>query len=88
MENKVLVNSFISHLGVERGLSKNTLAAYRRDLEKLVSFLELKKLSLLNVELDLLRSFLSDLRSSGLSEASLARITVSIGPSTNSLREI
>ncbi|GAB2593768.1 site-specific tyrosine recombinase XerD [Pseudactinotalea suaedae] len=30
---------YLAHLGVERGLSEHTLAAYRRDLERYVSFL-------------------------------------------------
>lgn len=37
---------FISHLAIERGLAKNTLAAYRADLNSLSSFLEENKLEL------------------------------------------
>jgi integrase/recombinase XerD len=35
-----LVRAFLDHLGIERGLSKNTLAAYRRDLTRYAAFVE------------------------------------------------
>lgn len=78
MENRALLQSFIGHIGVERGLSKNTLLSYERDLKKLINFLEQRSLSLTSAGLDDLRDFLSTLRASGLAEASIARITVSI----------
>jgi len=34
-----LVAAFLAHLGVERGLSANTLAGYRRDLDRYLAFL-------------------------------------------------
>ena len=34
-----LVDAFLAHLGVERGLSANTLAGYRRDLDRYLAFL-------------------------------------------------
>jgi integrase/recombinase XerD len=34
------IDSYLRHLAIERGVSKNTLAAYRRDLAKYSSFLE------------------------------------------------
>ena len=78
MENKALLQSFIGHIGVERGLSKNTLNSYERDLKKLIDFLDQRGLSLASSGVDDLRAFLSALRASGLAEASIARITVSI----------
>jgi integrase/recombinase XerD len=33
------ISSFLNHLQIERGLSKNTISAYKRDLAKLSSFL-------------------------------------------------
>ena len=78
MENKAFLQSFIGHIGVERGLSKNTLNSYERDLKKLIDFLDQRGLSLASSGVDDLRAFLSALRASGLAEASIARITVSI----------
>ena len=78
MENRVLLQSFLSHIGVERGLSKNTLAAYQRDLVKLSAFLENQNLTFTSAKRTDLVDFLSSLRAAGLVEASIARVTVSI----------
>lgn len=78
MENRLLLQSFISHIGVERGLSKNTISSYQRDLSKLISFLSERALSLVSASSQDLKDFLANLRASGLSEASIARTTVSI----------
>lgn len=78
MENRVLLQSFLSHIGVERGLSKNTLAAYQRDLVKLSAFLENRNLTFTSAKRTDLVDFLSSLRAAGLVEASIARVTVSI----------
>lgn len=78
MENRVLLQSFLSHIGVERGLSKNTLAAYQRDLVKLSAFLENRNLTFTSAKRTDLVDFLSRLRAAGLVEASIARVTVSI----------
>ena len=34
------LEAYLAHLTVERGLSTNTLAAYRRDLNRYLAFLE------------------------------------------------
>ena len=78
MENRFLLQSFLSHIGVERGLSKNTLAAYQRDLVKLSAFLENRNLTFTSAKRTDLVDFLSSLRAAGLVEASIARVTVSI----------
>ena len=36
---KDLIQDFLSHLGKERNLSKNTISAYGRDLERFFTFL-------------------------------------------------
>ena len=78
MENRELLQSFTGHIGVERGLSKNTLLSYERDLKKLIDFLEKRNLLLASARVEDLRDFLSYLRSVGLAESSIARITVAI----------
>ena len=78
MENRTLLQSFISHIGVERGLSKNTLSSYQRDLLKLGEFLDERKLNFTTAKSVDLIDFLSKLRATGLAEASIARSTVAI----------
>jgi len=78
VENRALLQSFISHIGVERGLSKNTLSSYQRDLLKLGEFLDERKLSFSTAKSGDLIDFLSRLRATGLAEASIARSTVAI----------
>ncbi|MGH7892980.1 MAG: site-specific integrase, partial [Thermodesulfobacteriota bacterium] len=36
----VLLDSFLSYLAVEKGLSENTLESYGRDLRKFILFME------------------------------------------------
>lgn len=78
MENSARLQSFLGHLGVERGLSKNTISSYRRDLEKLLRFLESKEIDMAKVNVENLREFIASQRGAGLSESSLARLTVAI----------
>jgi integrase/recombinase XerD len=78
VENRALLQSFISHIGVERGLSKNTLSSYQRDLLKLGEFLDERKLNFTTAKSVDLVDFLSKLRAKGLAEASIARSTVAI----------
>lgn len=78
----VLDNSkenFLSHLSVEKGASKNTLSAYRRDLDTFEKFLATEKnLSLENANSDNISEFVASLRSHGLRESSIARKLVAI----------
>lgn len=39
MDFKLAIDAFLNHLQIERGLSKNTISAYKRDLSKFSSFL-------------------------------------------------
>jgi integrase/recombinase XerD len=39
MQLQKLIDSYLRHLTVERGMSKNTIAAYRRDLNRYLTFL-------------------------------------------------
>ena len=65
-------------MGVERGLSKNTLSSYQRDLLKLSEFLDERKLNFTTAKSVDLIDFLSRLRATGLAEASIARSAVAI----------
>lgn len=40
-----VLGEYLAHLAVERGMSENTLAAYRRDLERYAAFLEARGLT-------------------------------------------
>ena len=40
-----LVEEYLRHLSIERGLAKNTVAAYRRDLTGYLQFLEKNRIS-------------------------------------------
>jgi integrase/recombinase XerD len=63
---------------VERGLSKNTVNAYRRDLTGFVEFLLKSKVDIEDVDAESVSKFVSELRVRGLSESSIARKVVAI----------
>jgi integrase/recombinase XerD len=64
---------FLDMLAAEQGAGDNTLAAYRRDLEDLSSFLGSRKSSFAAASTDDLRAFLADLDARGFKSASVAR---------------
>ena len=64
--------SFLNHLQIERGLASNSIAAYRRDLNKFAVFLDGKALA--EVDPDLINAFEASLREAKLSVASINRI--------------
>lgn len=78
MTNQALVEIFLNHCAVERGLSKNSVAAYRRDLTKFCDFLDSKELSIREMAANTISEFVSYLRSSDLGESSIARHVVAI----------
>ncbi len=67
------IESFASHLGLERRLSPNTVAAYRRDLTQLAVFLHRNGTSLAGTDYPLLRRFLAQQDTLGYARASIAR---------------
>lgn len=70
-----LIDRFLNHLSVEKGLSPNTLSAYAQDLQKLVLFTERKGISGLDqVQRKEILLFLSDLKARALAPSSTARI--------------
>ncbi|MFM8843285.1 MAG: site-specific integrase, partial [Actinomycetota bacterium] len=78
MTNQTVIEIFLNHCSIERGLSKNTIAAYRRDLGKFTDFLDVNGVNLSEVSATHLTNFIAHLRSSSLSESSLARHVVAI----------
>jgi integrase/recombinase XerD len=69
---------YLNFLIVERGLSKNTIDAYRRDLSAFTTYLEIVNGELLEIDPLTLEGYVSLLRSKGKSESSIARAVVSI----------
>ncbi len=68
------LEKYIRHLALERGLSDNTLFAYRNDLLRYVKFLQEKKISRAEqITPLLLQDFIGQLYDVGLSNNSLAR---------------
>ena len=78
MANSALIEIFLNHCAVERGLSKNTIAAYRRDLNKFYDFLIGKNQDVTTAQSADITEFLQSLRISGLGESSIARHAVAI----------
>jgi integrase/recombinase XerD len=67
------VGAFLDALQTERGASRNTLVAYRRDLAGFSAFLAREKLSLRRVTAADLARYLAALRARGLGQRSVAR---------------
>jgi integrase/recombinase XerD len=76
--NRDLVDEFLQFLKVERGLSSNTLVAYRADLMKLCIFTREKSLPIEKLNRDSLVAFLEKLRKGGLGPTSVARVVVTL----------
>lgn len=72
MNNK-WIDEFIDFIKIERGLSRNTQEAYRRDLQQYLSFLEKNAIKLENVKSENILDFLIHLRRQGLRTSSLER---------------
>ena len=75
---KDVENRFFNYLRVERGLSSNTLLAYRSDLDKLSAFAQLSGKGLLSLERDDLMRFMQHLNQQGLEAKSIARALVTV----------
>jgi integrase/recombinase XerD len=76
--NQNLIQVFLNHCAVERGLSKNSIAAYRRDLNRFDDFLQSESLELGSVSPTSISDFVALLKKSGLGEATIARHVVAI----------
>lgn len=74
LDIKRILDDYDAYLSVEKGMSENTCAAYRRDIGKLHSWLSSGGISLRDVTIDTLRQFIGDLHDVGIAERSQARI--------------
>jgi len=72
------INAFLTHVRVERGLSANTVTAYRRDLLKFDDFAKKRKLTLESVSRDNLVEFLASLYRQKLESRTVARHLVTL----------
>jgi integrase/recombinase XerD len=78
MEIAATIASFLTHVRVEKGLSANTVSAYRRDLQKLDVFAQKRKLALEGVSRDDLVDFLAGLYRQNLESRTVARHLVTL----------
>ena len=72
------MEEYLSWLGVERGRSTNTLAAYRGDLARYDAFLRSRGVALGDVEEATVLAYVEHLRKSALAAASIRRATVTV----------
>lgn len=78
MEISATISSFLTYVKVEKGLSSNTVSAYRRDLVKFDVFAQKRKLSLEAVSRDDLVDFLASLYRLKLESRTVARHLVTL----------
>jgi len=78
MEISAAITAFLTHVRVEKGLSNNTVSAYRRDLVKFDAFAKKRKLALETVRRDDLVDFLASLYHQKLESRTVARHLVTL----------
>jgi len=78
MEIAAAIAAFLTHVRVEKGLSPNTVSAYRRDLLKFDEFGKKKKLTVESVSRDDLVDFLASLYRQKLESRTVARNLVTM----------
>jgi len=71
MEVTRLIEQFLRHTALERGRSANTIAAYRRDLERWTDYLGAR--SLQDIDATVVTDYLTTLRQDGLASSSMTR---------------
>ncbi len=73
-ENDLLVDAFVQHLRIEKGLAARTALAYAADLCSLTRYLARERLGLAEVRSEHLSAFLLERSKAGLSSRSQARL--------------
>ena len=76
--NARLIDEYLRYLRVERGLSANTLSAYRRDLAHLSRYAQESEHEILTLERASLVDLIAELRTSGSNDATIARFISSV----------
>ena len=72
-DDERLIEAFVDHLAFERRLSEHTVAAYRRDVTQLATFLGRQRRSLVSATYPELRRFLAQQATLGYARSSIAR---------------
>jgi integrase/recombinase XerD len=71
---KEFIDEFMNYLSVERGLAKNTLLAYRRDLDKYIDYLSQKSIKTTDrVNREHVSNFMFDLKKHDMSATTICR---------------
>ena len=68
------LEEFLTYIGVEKGLSRNTISSYKRDLNSYIQTLD----SVDDISVTQLENYVASLRAQGLAESSIARAVVAI----------
>ena len=66
-----LVRSFLDYLEVERGVSPNTIEAYRRDLSQYIRYFS--RINILKIDSSLIGKYIAELQKRGLKNSSISR---------------
>jgi len=72
------IATFVHYIRVERGLARNTVEAYRRDLEKFARYCQARQLALARIDRKHILDFLSQLYKQQLDSRSVARQLASL----------
>jgi len=69
-----LVERFLTHIQIERGLSENTIISYKQELEKFFNFLDKEKLTALEADENVILDFIKAESKRGNSQATQSHI--------------
>lgn len=72
--HETLLRRYVAYLHLEKGMTANTIEAYRRDVEKLLQYIATDDLPLQRVNRDALHDFVCTLQDVGIAARSQARV--------------
>jgi integrase/recombinase XerD len=72
--SKDIISSYYTYLQLEKGLSPNSIDAYKKDFQKLKRFLDVEGITYADVTYDILQQFVAQLADIGIQARSQARI--------------